>query len=382
MLNVLIESVKKIPAADRTSPAALDALEFADALTSLLPPDQAKVTRKTLGELGVRVIKIGTIFEKMSFDKDMVVVQAGKPVEFLLENSDLMPHNFAILQPGSLEEIGLMSEAQAQQPAFAAQHYIPSSNKVLAKSTLMQPRDSQKLSFTAPSKAGVYPILCTYPGHWRRMYAALYVVPDLDAYLENPEVYLSTNKIAAQDALLKDRRPRTEWKLEDLDEAVAEMTKSHGRSYGNGKQLFTVANCVGCHKLDGVGREFGPDLVKLEPKWLTADILKEILDPSLKINEKYQSNIIELASGKVVTGLVVEETPDVIKLVENPLVKSDPIVIKRGDVVDRQKSKTSIMPKGLLDKLSKDEVLDLIAYVNARGNKNHELFHNAGHDHK
>ena len=37
---------------------------------------------------------------------------------------------------------------------------------------------------------------------------------------------------------------------------------------------------------------------------------------------------------------------------------------------------------GLLDKLTKDEILDLIAYVNARGNKNHELFHNAGHDHK
>ncbi|MEK6258166.1 MAG: PVC-type heme-binding CxxCH protein [Planctomycetota bacterium] len=382
LLNVLIESVKRIPAADRTSPTALDTLEFADALATLLPADQAKNTRKTLGELGVRVIKIGTIFEKMSFDKDVVVVQAGKPVEFLLENSDLMPHNFAILQPGSLEEIGLMSEAQAQQPGFAAQHYIPKSNKVLAKSTLLQPRDSEKLSFTAPSKAGVYPYVCTYPGHWRRMYGALYVVADLEAYLDNPEAYLSSAQIAAQDALLKDRRPRTEWKLDDLDEAVAEMSKSHGRSYGNGKQLFTVANCVGCHKLDGVGREFGPDLVKLEPKWLTADILKEILDPSLKINEKYQSNIIELASGKVVTGLVVEETPDVIKLVENPLVKSDPIVIKRGDVVDRQKSKTSIMPKGLLDKLTKDEILDLIAYVNARGNKNHELFHNAGHDHK
>ncbi len=382
LVDVLIASIQKTPVADRTSPASLDALEFSDALSSLLPADQAKAMRKTLGELGVKVIKIGTIFEKMSFDKDVVVVQAGKPVEFLLENSDLMPHNFAILQPGSLEEIGLMSEAQAQQPEFAKQGYVPKSNKVLARSSLLQPRESEKLSFTAPSKAGVYPILCTYPGHWRRMYAALYVVPDLDAYLDNPEAYLSSAKIVAQDALLKDRRPRTEWKLEDLDEAVAEMSKSHGRSYGNGKQLFTVANCVGCHKLDGVGREFGPDLTKLEPKWLTADILKEILDPSLKINEKYQSNIIELSNGKTVTGLVVEETPDVIKLVENPLVKSDPIIIKRGDVIERLKSKTSIMPKGLLDKLSKDEILDLIAYVNARGNKNHELFHNAGHDHK
>ena len=90
----------------------------------------------------------------------------------------------------------------------------------------------------------------------------------------------------------------------------------------------------------------------------------------------------KLHGGKIVTGLVVEETPDVIKLVENPLIKTDPIVIKRGDVVDRQKSKTSIMPKGLLDKLTKDEILDLIAYVNARGNKNHELFQHGGHDHK
>ena len=152
--------------------------------------------------------------------------------------------------------------------------------------------------------------------------------------------------------------------------------------YGNGKQLFTVANCVGCHKLEGVGREFGPDLTKLEAKWGTGDILKEILDPSLKINEKYQSNTIELGSGKILTGLVIEETPDVIKLVENPLVKTDPIVIKRGDIVERVKSKTSIMPKGLLDKLTRDEILDLIAYVNARGNKDHELFHATGHDHK
>ena len=381
LLAVLVAAIQKIPAADRTTGPALDALEFSDALTTLLPTDEAKKYRSIVGELGVRVIKIGTIFEKMSYDKDLVVVKAGKPVEFLLENSDLMPHNFAIIQPGSLEEIGMLSEAQAQQPGFAEQHYVPKSNKVLAKSTLLQPRDSQRVSFTAPSKPGVYPYVCTYPGHWRRMYGALYVVEDLDAYLEAPEAYLSSAKVQAVDPLLKDRRPRTEWKLDDLEEAVAGMSKSHGRSYGNGKQLFTVANCVGCHKLDGAGREFGPDLTKLEAKWGTADILKEILDPSLKINEKYQSNTIELGSGKVLTGLVIEETPDVIKLVENPLIKTDPIIIKRGDVVERVKSKTSIMPKGLLDKLTRDEILDLIAYVNARGNKDNELFH-AGHDHK
>ena len=386
LLGVLVASIQAIPAAERTAPAALDALEFADALSTLLPPDDAKKTRAILSSLGVRVVKIGTIFEKMAFDKDIVVVAAGKPVEFLLDNTDLMPHNFVITQPGALEEIGLLSEANAQQPGFAEKQYIPVSDKILAKSALLQPRDTQKVSFMAPMQPGVYPYVCTYPGHWRRMYGALYVVADLDEYLVNPDAYLAAHNVEAIDTLLKDRRPRTEWKLEDLSDVVATLSDDHAHgdhqhaapNYGNGKQLFTVANCVGCHKVDGVGREFGPDLTKLEPKWAGVDILKEILDPSAKINEKYQTNVIELGSGKVVTGLVVEETPDVIKLVENPLVKADPIVIKRGDIVERTKSKVSIMPKGLLDKLTRDEILDLVAYVNARGNKNHPAFKPAG----
>ena len=386
LLDALVASIQKTPVTDRTSPASLDALEFADALTTLLPADQAKKMRSTLSELGVRVIKIGTIFEKMSYDKDIVVVAAGKPVEFVLENSDLMPHNFVIAKPGSLEEIGMLSEANAQQPGFAEKFYIPHSDKVLAKSTLMQPRETQKISFNAPKEPGVYPYVCTYPGHWRRMYGALYVVADLDEYLANPDAYLAANKIEAVDSLLKDRRPRTEWKVEDLADVLATLSGDAGHgdhhhatpNYGNGKQLFTVANCVGCHKVDGVGRDFGPDLTKLEPKWSGVDILKEILDPSAKINEKFQSNIIELSNGKTVTGLVIEETPDVIKLVENPLVKADPIVIKRGDVIERTKSKVSIMPKGLLDKMTRDEILDLVAYVNARGNKNHAAFKAGG----
>ena len=392
LLNVMVEAVKKIPAKDRTQSPAIDMLEFGDALASLLPADQAKLARATLGELGIRVIKIGTVFEKMSYDKDIIAVQAGKPVEFILDNSDLMPHNLAITLPGALEEIGLLSEANAQKPGFAEKHYIPDSPKILAKSTLLQPRDSQRLSFNVPKEPGIYPIVCTYPGHWRRMYAALYVVPDLDAYEAAPEAYLATAKIEAADALLKDRRPRTEWKFEDLAKVIEAldhkaMGHDHGdhadhskRSYTAGKQLFTVANCVGCHKLDNVGKEFGPDLSKLDAKLKPSDIVKELLDPSAKINEKYQTNVFELQSGKVIQGLVVEESGDLIKVVENPLVSTNPILIKRNDVAERQRSKVSIMPKGLLEKLTRDEILDLVAYLASRGDKNSPLF-KGGHDH-
>jgi putative heme-binding domain-containing protein len=318
----------------------------------------------------------------MAYDKDVLVVEAGKPVEFLLENTDLMPHNFVITQPGAMEEIGLMSEANAQQPGFAERQYVPQSNKILASSKLLQPRDSQKLSFTAPRQSGVYPYVCTYPGHWRRMYGALYVVDDLDAYEAAPEAYLAAKHIAPVDPLLKDRRPRTEWKYEDLVDAVADL--KHGRNFAAGKQMFTVANCIACHKLDGTGNQFGADLnalTKTEPKPTLPDILKSILEPSDKINEKFQTNVFVLFSGKTITGLVVEESGDVIKVVENPLVSTMPVEIKRSDVEERQRSKTSMMPKGLLDKLTRDEILDLIAYVAAAGNKGHMLFHADGHHH-
>jgi putative heme-binding domain-containing protein len=376
-LDTVVAEVKKTPVAERTSPAVLDALEFADSVVGLLPADEARRRRAELQDLGVRVIRLGTVFEKMSFDKDLIAVRAGKPVEFVLDNSDLMPHNFVIVQPGSLEEIGLISEANAQDPKFAVRQFVPQSDKVLAASKLMQPRDTQRLAFTAPTHPGVYPYVCTYPGHWRRMYGALYVVEDLDAYEASPESYLAANPLPIKDDLLKDRRPRTEWKFDDLASDIAQL--KGGRSFANARQMFTVASCVACHKLDGQGNQFGPDLAQLDPKLQPADLLKEMLDPSAKINEKFQTQIFQLESGQTISGLVIEETPSTIKLIENPLAKTTPVEIKPSEIIARQKSPTSLMPKGLLDKLSRDEILDLVAFVHARGQKDHAYFKAAGH---
>ena len=378
ILESVVKYLASVPVSERTNREAVDALEFAHALTRLLPPSDARRFRGELDELGVRVIRIGTLFERMSYDKETIAVRAGRPVEFIFENTDLMPHNFVIAKAGALEELGLASEATAQQPDAARRQYVPVSDKVLLASSLLQPRTSEKLSFTAPTKPGVYPYVCTYPGHWRRMYGALYVVDDLDAYLENPEGYLASHPLEVKDALLKDRRPRTEWKFDDLAAAVG--TLKDGRSLSGAKQMFQVASCVACHKLNGAGNAIGPDLTKLDAKLGPLDILKELLDPSAQINEKYQSFVFELDNGKVVTGLVIEETPDKVRVVENPLAKSDVLELKPGEIAERTKSKTSIMPKGLLDKLSREEILDLIAYVIARGNEHDKLFE-GGHDH-
>jgi putative heme-binding domain-containing protein len=210
------------------------------------------------------------------------------------------------------------------------------------------------------------------------MHGAMYVVADLEEYQANPEAYLTKNPPQIDDALLKFNRPRTEWKLADLEPAAKTLT---GRSYANGKQMFQIGACISCHKMAGQGQEFGPDLTKLDPKWDNVEVLKHILDPSLKIDDKYRSYSFQMDSGKVVTGMILEETPTEVKVIENPLaVGAKPAVLTKTKISERVKSPTSLMPKGLLDKMTRDEILDLLAYVMAKGEAKDKAF--AGGDHK
>jgi putative heme-binding domain-containing protein len=381
LIATVTRYVASVPQSDRTSPAVLDALQFADSLAGLLPRDQAKAARRQLGDLGVRVVRVGTLTDQMLFDKDRIVVQAGKPVEFVFENTDIMPHNFVITKMGALEEVGNAGEAFGSSPGAAERGYVPPSDKVLLASRLLMPRDTQVLRFTAPPSPGVYPYVCTYPGHWRRMHGALYVVPDLDEYLADPAGYIAKNPVPISDPLLKENRPRTEWTLAELAPAAAELARG-GRSFAHGKQMFTVATCVSCHKFAGEGQEFGPDLAALDPQVFKtpADVLDHVLDPSKRIEDKYRSYTFALSDGLAVTGMVLEKTATAYKVIENPLAKAEARVINNGDLDGPPKpSASSIMPKGLLDKLSRDEILDLLAYVWAKGDPKNKVFQ-GGHD--
>src|SRR5262249_34936150 len=150
------------------------------------------------------------------------------------------------------------------------------------------PRESQTLVVTAPSQPGVYPYVCTYPGHWRRMYGSLYVVEDLDDYLAEPETYLARHPLPIKDELLRSNRPRKDWASEAAAPEVGALDK--GRRFANAKQMFRGATGVACHKLNGVGEEFGPDFTKLDAERLKPlEILRSVLEPSQRIDDKYRT---------------------------------------------------------------------------------------------
>jgi len=375
----LIGYLSEMPAAVRTGAAATSAIDLSKSLAPRLPDDAGKALLERLNNLDVRVIAIGTVPSRMIYDKEVLVVQAGKPVEFRFSNSDHMPHNFAIVQPGALQEIGESAEATARDADAIQRHYVPKSDKVLLASQLLQPGESQALSFEVPDEPGVYPYVCTYPGHWRRMFGAMYVVANLDDYLAAPDTYLANNLLPIKDSLLSMTGRNHEWTVAELAEGIKGL--KHGRSFEVGKQLFKVANCVACHQLNGEGRVFGPDLTKLDPKKQTADhILESIIEPSKSIDDKFRSWTFVLSSGKTVTGMIMEETNDQVHVVIDPLAKNKPTILKVSDIDDRVKSDSSLMPKSLLNRLTEEEIFDLFAYVFAAGNKDHMLFH--GHDHR
>jgi putative heme-binding domain-containing protein len=382
VVDNLIGTLSSIPASYRTSGTAVETAELLKAFAGKLAPDQAKTVLDRLQNLDVRTIAIGTVIERMLYDKEQIVVQAGKPVEFRFSNTDNMPHNFVIVMPGALEDVGLKAEATAQETDARDRNFVPKSDKILLASKLIATGESQSLSFDVPKQPGMYPYVCTYPGHWRRMFGVLIVVNDLDAYSADPAAYLAANPLPYQDELLKSVGRNTEWKFDDLTADLKQLKM--GRSYEVGKSLFAAASCVGCHKLAGEGKEFGPDLTKLDDKKMTAEyILNSILHPSADIEEKYRARIFQMDSDAIITGMVIEESDDQIKLMVDPLAKGDPTVLEKSEIVGEKKSMVSSMPSGLLSKLTREEILDLLAYVLAKGDKKHAAFsdHQHGHDH-
>jgi putative heme-binding domain-containing protein len=137
---------------------------------------------------------------------------------------------------------------------------------------------------------------------------------------------------------------------------------------------------VACHKLNNVGRELGPDLTKIEPARHTTEILlRSLLEPSKEIAEKYQSYSFLMSSGSTVTGMIVSETPTEVRVLADPLAKGEPAVLEVSEIEERKKSTISIMPQGLLNKLTQEEILDLMAYIHSKGDKKNELFGTHAH---
>jgi len=141
-------------------------------------PDSGKKARTVSIEM-----RDGLRFEPPRFE-----AQPGEEVVISLENADTthQPHNFLILQPGKREAV--VQQALGLGEKGPAVGYIPTSPDIIVHSELLNPEGTNSVRVTMPTQKGVYPYVCTMPGHGMVMYGAIYVGTKMPTLSKDPNI--------------------------------------------------------------------------------------------------------------------------------------------------------------------------------------------------
>ena len=130
-----------------------------------------------------------------------------------------------------------------------------------------------------------------------------------------------------------------------------------------GRALFlrtSGVSCSNCHKVQGKGKEIGPDLALAAKKNTKAQLLESILKPSKKIDRKYLSYLVETKKGKVYSGLLKQRNAKQIVLIDN---RAKEITIAAADVEQFVPQRKSLMPELLFRDMTAQQLADLLAFL-------------------
>lgn len=140
---------------------------FAAAALALLP---------AAGMAAPEVFTIRTLQAQMRYDVEEITVTPGADVKIIFENADDMPHNMVFFTPGT--DVVEASNRQMERPEEALKrNWLPEDPRVWLHSKMLLPKERDEIVFKAPEKGGVYPFVCTFPGHAVSMQGKLRVLP-------------------------------------------------------------------------------------------------------------------------------------------------------------------------------------------------------------
>ena len=147
------------------------------------------------------------------------------------------------------------------------------------------------------------------------------------------------------------------WTLADFQP----LPDLRSRPIASGRTAFQSAGCLQCHRKGTEGGVNGPDLSAVGSRFGPSDLLEHILNPSKAVEVKYQQVTLTLTDGGSVTGIIEADSDPVV--LAPSVLGAIPVRIPRNQIRSRQDIAESSMPTGLLDSLTRDQVLDLLAYL-------------------
>jgi putative heme-binding domain-containing protein len=146
--------------------------------------------------------------------------------------------------------------------------------------------------------------------------------------------------------------------LEELLVALKEGDVRRGQGVFNGQK----AACFACHKMGYMGGQVGPDLTSIGQVRTERDLLESIVYPSASFVRSYEPVIVHTKNDEDFSGVLKKDAADEIILATGPNVEAR---IARSDVTEIRPGTVSVMPAGLDEQLSKQELADLLAFLKA-----------------
>jgi putative heme-binding domain-containing protein len=157
------------------------------------------------------------------------------------------------------------------------------------------------------------------------------------------------------------------WTLEDLQTALAESQAMPDPA--RGRAVFRAAQCVRCHRAGGEGQPIGPDLQATARRFSRRDLLETILVPSKVVDDKFRDVVLQLHSGRVVTGREIGGDDETVLIAADPFSPLVVEAIPRADIEAQRPSEVSPMPAGLLDTFTAGEIADLLSFFESEGQR-------------
>jgi putative membrane-bound dehydrogenase-like protein len=155
--------------------------------------------------------------------------------------------------------------------------------------------------------------------------------------------------------------PGSPEKMKRIAEVRGMLPEGDKGNAARGRLVFQQV-CAGCHRLFDEGAAIGPDLTGAERGNLDF-LLTSLVDPSALVRKEFQAQTVATTDGRVLSGLVVEESGQSLTLFDS---KQEKTVIPRSSIEEQKPSNTSLMPEGVLDTLTEEQIRDLFKYLQSR----------------
>ena len=339
-----------------------------------------EILRGFEGQVGIPMPDVWkTVYEKLSASEHEAVRERADRVAILMGDQRVYPRMRALLtnDTAPLDKrrnalaILVRGQDKAAATAFQAALQQPElrGEAIRALGSCDHPNTPKAIldryaSLNATEKRDAVGTMTARPNYANELLDAIQAerVPRTDLHAYNVRQILSFNDTALSEKLREvwgDIRESSAEKLAAMKKYrdVCSSEKLAGANLSNGRKVF-ADTCATCHKLFGVGETVGPDITGSNRTNLDY-ILENIIDPSAVLGKDYRMTILEMADGRVVSGLIQRETDSAITI----RTLNDSLIVPKAEVDYRELSQLSMMPEGLLDQLKPDQVRDLIAYL-------------------